>query len=417
MIIGVGIDIIEVSRIENAIKKNSRFLIKTFSPKEIAYIKSRNYNSFTIAGLFASKESISKALGTGIRGFSWVDIEINHNSLGKPIVELKRNAKKIADDKNISDISLSISHIKDQAISISIAEGNNFVKKENNEFPNEFKDIINTRDKESHKGSYGKVGIIGGSRGMSGAPFLSSLSALRTGSGLVYTIVPECISEIMQIKSVEAIVKPFKDNGDGFSKYSIEEILDFSKKLDVIALGPGLGVDKDRVELVRQLLKQINCPIVLDADGINCINKNKDILKTRTQKTVLTPHVAEFSRLINVDIETIESNREKYSMDFSKLFGVVLVLKGNQTIVCDGDELYINSTGNPGMATAGSGDVLTGMITSLIGQGIENFKAAKVAVYLHGLAGDIVKDEKGEYGMIASDIINSIPIAIKNNIF
>ena len=413
MIRGIGIDIIEVSRIENAIKKNSRFLTKTFSSKEIVYIESRKYNIFTIAGLFACKESISKSLGTGIRGFSWTDIEITHDDLGKPIVELKRNAKKIAEDKKISNISVSISHIKDQAISISIAEGYTYKERENQKTISEFQDTIINRNEDSHKGTYGRVGVIAGSKGMTGAPFLSSSSALRTGSGLVYTMVPKCISEIMQIKSVEAIVKPFEDNGDGFSKSSIKEILDYSKTLDVIALGPGLGIDQDRIELVSQILQKADCPIVLDADAINCIGENKEVLISRRQRTILTPHMGEFSRLIGVDIETIKSNREKYSMEFSKIYGVVLVLKGNKTIVCDGDNIYINSTGNAGMATAGSGDVLTGMIASLIGQGIECFKAAKLGVYLHGLAGDIVKEEKGEYGMIASDIVSSIPFAIK----
>ena len=413
MIRGIGIDIIEVSRIENAIKKNSRFLTKTFSSKEIVYIESRKYNIFTIAGLFACKESISKSLGTGIRGFSWTDIEITHDDLGKPIVELKRNAKKIAEDKKISNISVSISHIKDQAISISIAEGYTYKERENQKTISEFQDTIINRNEDSHKGIYGRVGVIAGSKGMTGAPFLSSSSALRTGSGLVYTMVPKCISEIMQIKSVEAIVKPFEDNGDGFSKSSIKEILDYSKTLDVIALGPGLGIDQDRIELVSQILQKADCPIVLDADAINCIGENKEVLISRRPRTVLTPHMGEFSRLIGVDIETIKSNREKYSMEFSKIYGVVLVLKGNKTIVCDGDNIYINSTGNAGMATAGSGDVLTGMIASLIGQGIECFKAAKLGVYLHGLAGDIVKEEKGEYGMIASDIVSSIPFAIK----
>ncbi len=416
MIKGIGIDIIEVSRVENAVKKNRRFLDKIFSEREIEYIEKRNYNKFTIAGLFASKESVSKALGTGIRGFSWMDIEITHNSLGKPEVELKRNAKKLAEEKDINSISVSISHIKDQALSISIAEEIVCEKKEKSKDLNELENILINRRKNSNKGTYGRVGVIAGSKGMTGAPFLSSSSALRTGSGLVYTMVPECISEIMSIKSVEAIVKSFKDNGEGFSRACIKEIIDYSDSLDVIALGPGLGVDEDRIELVSEILKKVKVPIVLDADAINCICKNKGTLINRKQATILTPHPGEFSRLINIDIDKIESNREQYSMDFAKKYGIILVLKGNKTIVCDGNEIYINPTGNPGMATAGSGDVLTGMIASLVGQGIDAFKAAKMGVYLHGLAGDIVKEEKGEYGIIASDILNSIPFAIKKTV-
>ncbi len=416
MIKGIGIDIIEVSRVENAVNKSSRFLEKIFSSEEIKYIESRNHNSFTIAGLFSSKESVSKALGTGIRGFNWTDIEIYHDELGKPLVKLKENAKTIARQKGIENINLSISHIKDQAISISIAEGYVFEEKENIANVSEVKNILMNRSKDSHKGTYGRVGVIAGSEGMSGAPFLSSLSALRTGSGLVYTMVPDVISNILEIKSVEAIVKSFKDNGEGFSRTSIKDIIDYSKKLDIIALGPGLGVDDDRKELVCEILKNVSCPVVLDADGINCIANNKQVLKNRKSTTVITPHMMEFSRLTNVDVDELQNNREKYSMDFAKLYGVIVVLKGHNTVVCDGEKVYINSTGNPGMATAGSGDVLTGVIASLLGQGLKAFDAAKMGVYLHGLAGDMVKQEKGEHGIIASDIIEFIPLAIKQSI-
>lgn len=411
MIKGIGIDIIEVSRVETAYKKNKRFLEKVFSKEEISYIESRNFNSFTVSGLFSAKESVSKALGTGIRGFSWTDIEITHDSLGKPLVVLKNGARDIALKNNIDNIILSISHIKEQAISISLAEGNEM--KGNFKSFNEIKDILVKRDKNSHKGSYGKIGIIGGSKGMSGAPCLASSAALRTGSGLVYTMVPDIISDIVEIKSLEAIVKSFKSGDEGFSKASIKEIIDFSSKLDVLALGPGLGLDLDRIELVDYLLKNSNCPLVLDADGINALAKSKDALKDTKKKIVLTPHSMEFSRLINVDVATIEANRKKYALEFAKKYEVVLVLKGHETVVCDSKRVYINTTGNPGMATAGSGDVLTGIITSLLGQGIESFNAAKLGVYLHGLAADMVKEEIGEHGLIASDIIKSIPFAIK----
>ena len=416
MIKGIGIDVIEISRVERAVKKNERFIEKIFSGQEIEYIMSRNYNSFTIAGLFSSKESVSKALGTGIRGFDWTDIEISHDELGKPLVELKNNAKKIASQRGIKNINLSISHIKDQAISMSIADDSISKEKQYTENVSGMDNILMNRSKNSHKGTYGRVGVIAGSKGMSGAPFLTSQSALRSGSGLVYTIVPEIISNILEIKSIEPIIKSFKDNGKGFAKSSIKDIIKYSQKLDVVALGPGLGIDNDTIELVCEILKNVSCPLVLDADGINCIAHNKQILKNRQQTTVLTPHPAEFSRLIDVDVSEIQSNREKYSMDFAREYGVILVLKGHESIVCDGKQMYINTTGNPGMATAGSGDVLTGVIASLLGQGVGAFDAAKMGAYLHGLAGDMVKEKKGEHGIIASDIIDLIPLAIKETI-
>lgn len=413
MIKGIGIDIIEVSRVERAVEKNKRFLERVFSEKEIKYIESRNHNKVTIAGLFSAKESISKALGTGIRGFNWTDIEISHDDLGKPLVTLKENAKKIAHASGINSISLSISHIKDQAISISIGQDIVCQENTNNRNDSEIKNILLKRSKNSHKGSFGRVGVVGGSKGMSGAPYLTSSSALRSGSGLVYTIVPDNIANVLEIKSVEAIVKSFKDNGKGFAKESIKDLIKYSNSLDVLALGPGLGMDEASSKLVGKALESLKCPLVLDADGINSISKNLSVLRNRKQVTILTPHLKEFSRLIDLDIETIEKDREKYARDFAKEFGVILVLKGYQTIVCDGQRLYTNHTGNPGMATAGSGDVLTGVITSFLGQGISGFKAAKLGVYIHGLAGDIGKEEKGEQGLIASDIIDKIPLAIK----
>lgn len=410
---GIGIDIIEISRIENAVNSNEKFLEKLFSKKEIDYIASKKYKASTIAGMFSAKESVSKAIGTGIRGFKWIDIEISHDKLGKPIVLLNNAAKETALERGIDNIYLSISHDKGKAISVAIGEKHYDKTLEKNKNVSDMKGILIKREKNSHKGKYGKVGIIAGSKGMSGSAFLASSSALRTGSGLVYTMVPEVISEILEIKSIEAIVKSFKGSREGFNIESIEEIERECQKLDVVALGPGIGVDFERARMVSEILTRIDQAIVLDADAINCMIEDKEIIKQRKSVTILTPHLAEFARLIGEDIETIESNKEKYCMDFVKEYGVILVLKGHETLVCDKDNIYTNTTGNPGMATAGSGDVLTGVIASLLGQKLEAYKAAKLGVYLHGLAGDIAADEKGEFGLIASDILNAIPNAIK----
>ncbi len=417
MIKGIGIDLIELDRIEKAILKNDRFLQKVFSNSELEYLKSRDYNKSTVAGLFSSKEAVSKALGTGIRGFDWKDIEIERDHLGRPLVSLHGDAMKIAEKQGIQSVYLSISHDKEKAVTIAISEGtltNLKLEADNNK--DSMKNILVKRSAQSHKGTYGKIGIIAGSKGMSGAPFLSSSSALRTGSGLVYTIVPSSISLVLEIKSVEAIIKSFDDHKQGsFIKENIVEILDYIESLDVVAIGPGLSLTNDLVELVSMILKTFKKPVVVDADGLNCLSKNKEVLLGRKYKTVLTPHQGEFKRLLEdegMDGE-LDENRAEYSMKFARKYNVILVLKGPRTIVCDGKSMYVNSTGNPGMATAGSGDCLTGIITSLIGQGIEVFTATKIAVYLHGLAGDIAKCEKGEYGIIARDIIEAIPYAIK----
>lgn len=415
MIKGIGIDLIELERLDKAIKKNEKFLEKIFSKAELSFIESRSYNKSTISGIFSSKEAVSKALGTGISGFDWKDIEISHTSLGKPIVELKGKAKELSDRLGISAISLSISHDKEKAVSIAIAEGDSETYKSSN--LEVMSELLCKRNEKSHKGNFGRVGVVAGSRGMSGAPFLSSSAALRTGSGLVYSLVPSSISEIVEIKSVEAIVISFDDSGTGhFREDNLEDMLQYLYKLDVVAIGPGIGADRDRVELVRGILSNIDECVVVDADGLNCVAKSKEMLFNRQAPTVLTPHEEEFRRLLEGEefyTKDLETNREIFSIEFAKKYNVILVLKGHNTIVCDGEEIYINSTGNAGMATAGSGDVLTGMITSLIGQGIETFSATKLAVFLHGLSGDIARDEKGEYGLIARDIIESIPYAIK----
>lgn len=270
------------------------------------------------------------------------------------------------------------------------------------------------RDPNTHKGNYGRVAIIAGSRGMTGAPYLASQSALRTGSGLVYTIIPESLETIMAIKLTEAIIKPINDTGAGhFIKESLEPIMNEIRGMDSIALGPGIGVDEGRVQFVHEIVKNTNAPMVIDADGINCLSKNITVLNQRNNPIILTPHPGEMAGLLNKDIKEIEKKRQFYSQYISEKYNIISVLKGKETVVTSPEgEVYINNTGNPGMATAGSGDVLTGIITSLLGQKLEPFDAAQLGVYLHGVAGDIARDKIGEYGMIASDIVENIPYAI-----
>ena len=276
------------------------------------------------------------------------------------------------------------------------------------------KNLLPKRSENTHKGSYGRVVIIAGSRGMTGAPYLASKSALRAGTGLVYCLIPEILEYIMSIKLTEVIIKPIFDRSTGhFVKESIDSILDEIENVDAIALGPGMGVGGERVELVSKIIEKSNVPMVIDADGINCISKYPEMLNHKKSPVILTPHSGEIARLLKKDIKEIESNRKYYSQYISEKYDVFVVLKGHNTIVTSSQgELYINNTGNPGMATAGSGDVLTGIIASLLGQNLSPFDAAKLGVYLHGLSGDIAKDQRGEFGIIATDILEAIPYAI-----
>lgn len=428
MIQGNGIDIVKTDRIKKAIEKNSRFLDKFFTYEELAYISDKNRNANTVAGIFAAKEAVSKVLGTGISGFKWKNIEILHDELNKPYVNLSGLAQEIAIRKGIENIHLSISHDGGLAIAFAIGESamNNNIVNDNLQLENSSKDyklidvqlvrnIIPVRNKASHKGTYGRVGIIAGSIGMTGAACLVASAALKSGSGLVYSFVPKSLNSIFEIKLTEVITKPVEDLGKGF--FAIEALEDILKEIDSIqyfAIGPGMGVDLERIDFIKEILNYIHKPIVIDGDGLNCCVENIETLFNRDDATIITPHPGELSRLLGKSIEEIQRDRIKYARFTAQKLGVITVLKGANSIVCSPEgRLFVNTTGNPGMATAGSGDVLTGVITSFMGQGIKPLEAAVAGVYIHGLAGDLAASKKGQYGMIASDILEHIPYAIK----
>lgn len=416
MIVASGLDIVKISRIEKLLeKKRGRFLKKIFTIKEKIYIKEKLYKPETVSGIFASKEAVSKLLGTGLGKVNWKDIEILHHKNGKPYVKLYNEAEKVREELKINKINLSISHEREYALAIAIGESYENNKKRM--IPQKIKNLLPSRDRWAHKGDFGRVGIISGSTGMSGATYLSTMGALKTGSGLVYAIVPKSLNMVLANKLIEAIIMPVEDRQTGhFNLDTFDEIKKAIEDMDVLAIGPGIGVDEERIELIEEILLNYKKTIVLDADGINCLSKgDANILRRRKARTILTPHLGELSRLLGVSIDEIRKNLIEYSRYISNKYKIIIVLKGKNTIVCDEEgEIYINSTGNPGMATAGSGDILTGIIASFVGQGIDPYDAAVLGVYSHGLAGDLAKETKGEYGMIARDILNNIPYSIKN---
>jgi NAD(P)H-hydrate epimerase len=405
--ISSGIDIVEVKRIERLIKSKS-FIRKIFSSKEIDYLEERKYKATTVAGIFCAKEAVSKCLGTGIAGFSWRDIEILRNELGRPYVVLGGKALKLSQEKRIVGFDVSITHIEDYALSIAIAEtGQDIIPIGIEPF------MLPKRLADTHKGDYGKVGVIGGKEGMSGSVYLASLAALKSGAGLVYLIPPASIYEILSIKLNEINIEKLSNSQECLVDDDLVKIMEYSGKYDVICLGTGIGTDEKTKKMATEILGLYGKPIVLDADGLNCMNESVEVLKNRRGATIITPHSVEMSRLINVDTEAVEKDRINTAMNFSKRYDVITVLKGHETIVSNGKEYYVNITGNPGMATAGSGDVLTGVIGSFVGQGHDPYYAAKLGVFIHGLAGDMAKARYGEYGMIASNIIECLPYAIK----
>jgi NAD(P)H-hydrate epimerase len=275
---------------------------------------------------------------------------------------------------------------------------------------------IPLRREDAHKGDFGKVFVVAGSPGMTGAAYLSSMGALRAGSGLVINGIPKSLNPIMEVKLTEVMTLPLAETRNcGLGKKAEKAILDLAKKCDVVAMGPGLGSDKETRFLVKQLIRKIDCPLVLDADGINALEGNQSYLKKRKgKKTVITPHPGELARLIKKDVPYVQSRRTAIAREVADNTGAIVCLKGHGTVVVEpGGEVYVNETGNSGMATGGTGDVLTGMIASFIGQGVDAYSATVSAVYLHGLAGDFAAEKKGPFSLAASDILDFLPEAFQ----
>jgi len=275
------------------------------------------------------------------------------------------------------------------------------------------------RKANSHKGDYGHVFILAGSSHFSGAALLCSKAALRAGSGLVTLGIPESINlAVIKNKPEELITLPLPETKEGFlSLNAFGKIKKFIEKADVLVIGPGLGSNPETFRLIRMVIKAANVTSVLDADALNALNNHLGLLKKHKGQLILTPHEKEFSRLFGMDLGYIKKNRKLVAKKCAKYYNSIIVLKGHNSIVTGGTgKAYINKTGNPGMATAGSGDVLSGIIGAFLAQGLDSFNAAKFATYIHGLAGDIAAKKKTQISLIASDIIDHIPDAVKRSI-
>lgn len=269
------------------------------------------------------------------------------------------------------------------------------------------------RPADGHKGTFGKVYILSGSVGYTGAPVLASRAAVRSGSGLVSLGVPKTVYPIVAVKSDEAMPNPLAEDETGkLSGDAFVPVLEKMAGCDAALIGPGLGRSKELTELICNILSTVKYPIVLDADGLNAVSEHIDTLyRRRDCPTIITPHDGEFRRLGG---ELSDGDRISAASRFAMIYGCLLVLKGHCTIIALPDgEVILNTTGNSGMAKGGSGDVLSGMILSLVGQGIHPVKAAVAAVWLHGRAGDLAAAEKGEYGMTPTDLLEQIPYALK----
>ena len=264
------------------------------------------------------------------------------------------------------------------------------------------------RKRTAHKGDFGRVLIVSGSVGYTGAPVLAAKAALRSGAGLIFVGVPEPVYPIVAQKLDEPMVFPLPAEAGGLSEAALEPILQRLSGMDACLVGPGLGRGAGVGAVVFGILKSAKCPVILDADGINALEGHTDILRQAQAPVILTPHDGEFRRL-GCD----PSDRYAEAKRFAREYGVTVLLKGHRTLVVSPDKVWLNVTGNPGMATGGSGDVLAGVLLSLLGQGVEPTDAAAAAAWLHGAAGDFCAEATGEYGLTPSDMIAALPIFLK----
>lgn len=269
--------------------------------------------------------------------------------------------------------------------------------------------LLPDRNPWGHKGNFGKLLLLCGSRGYTGAAFFAAMGALRSGAGLVFLGVPESIYGIEAVKLNEPVIFPLPDAGGRLSADAVPEILTRLPQMDAALVGPGLGQSEGTLAVVRAVLEKAECPVVVDADGINVLSAHRDLLRGRKLPTILTPHDGEFARLGGV----IGEDRMAAAAALADDLGCVVLLKGHETCITDGTDGYLNPTGNPGMAVGGSGDVLAGVITALLGAGLPPLEAAACGAWLHGAAGDRCAAELGQYGMLPTDMLSALPRLMK----
>lgn len=269
--------------------------------------------------------------------------------------------------------------------------------------------LLPDRNPWGHKGNFGKLLLLCGSRGYTGAAFFAAMGALRSGAGLVFLGVPESIYGIEAVKLNEPVIFPLPDAGGRLSVDAVPEILTRFPQMDAVLVGPGLGQSEGTLAVVRAVLEKAECPVVVDADGINVLSAHRDLLRGRKSPTILTPHDGEFARLGGV----MGEDRMAAAAALAEELGCVVLLKGHETCITDGTDGYLNPTGNPGMAVGGSGDVLAGVITALLGAGLPPLEAAACGAWLHGAAGDRCAAELGQYGMLPTDMLSALPRLMK----
>ncbi|MDO5027547.1 MAG: NAD(P)H-hydrate dehydratase [Tissierellia bacterium] len=405
----LGIDIVDIDKIKN-LKKRDRFLQRFFTPDEREYLQLKNNSYQTMAGIFSAKEAVAKAFKTGIGAkIGLKDIEIGHQDQAPYVKLTKKKIRRLLQEKGYDQIAISISHDGKYAISQAILHRSTTGPRPM--IDPTLAQLLPERNEDFNKYDYGNVLIIGGKRGMHGSVSLASLASMRTGSGLCHLLIPDSIYQPVANRVLEPIIHVYKSDCDGeFSDFDHKAFIDFIEGFDAIAFGPGIGRKAPARKMLGLLLKNYQGPVLIDADGINLL---KDLGPFEKKNVYISPHEKEFARLLQLDINLIKKDRLGACKEFLKKYSINLLLKGKNSIIINERQVYINKSGSSALATAGSGDSLTGIIISLLARR-DHIDMMKLAAYIHGLAGDYASLDLGEDSVIASDIVNYIPEVIKD---
>jgi len=383
---------------------------------------------------------IDSILGTGFKGelkepLSNITEWINNSSALVLAIDIpsgvNANNGFVAENAVKADLTITMGNIKvgmmlqpaksicGEVVAVDIGFPEIYDKLKGIKFRSSIEDLafqyLSEPDIETYKHRQGKVLILAGSKGMTGAAILASNGAIRSGAGLVTSFAPFSISSVYESNIIEGLTVACEDNGKGyFTENNYSEIEKHFDWADVLLIGPGLGTNESTFKLIRKMIIEFDKPIVIDADALNVFVDNKSLFNKIKSEFIITPHYGEFSRLIQKDLPEFKENIIDELQTFLNDFNGTLVAKNAPTLIANGNETTINTTGNQGMATGGTGDVLSGVITSFVAQGIPSQIAAEIGVYIHGKGADMVRDEKGLRGLIASDIIDYLPKVIKS---
>lgn len=383
----IGIDVAEIARYEKHVDR-PRFLDRILTENERqSYLKKPTAEH--LATFFAVKEAVAKALGTGIGAYGWTDIELQHDALGKPSAQITdRNRKKTI------RAAVTVSHDAGIVIAAAVLVGEEPLLED--AATRELRALLRPRDISMHKGQAGRACVLGGQAGMTGSVCLASRAVLRSGAGYAFAIVRPEVYAIVQQKLLEPMVLPLLTEAP-------DPLLERLQMMDAVAVGPGLGTDALAEQILQTVLASATCPVVIDADALTILSKYPGWFEQKNSPWILTPHAGELKRLFaGTGIQNSAALAKKYDM--------ILIEKGPSTKI-HARRTVTNPTGNPGLATAGTGDVLTGIVTGLLARGYAPETAARLGVWLHGAAGDLARADFGEEGMIASDVLERIPAA------